>query len=263
MNRQFDSGLRMAVVTAIMVGCVGVSWGEGQGGGARAARASELAAARAAARAETEAKIAEAKEKRGEAKDRIEDAKTKREAAREKAQTRIEEAKAKAAENKAKLSEAGSARVDTRQDNQEKRIQHGINKGYLTAGEIAKLNAQQQSIATLESSFKSDGKLTGNEFRQLVTELNEASRCIWGEKHDTDGNQMATYRLGKNVFAKSNLTSKMADENLSAAEAKALLKDFRRTVELKRLLSGDLSESERARLQAEYDGLLNTYFEVR
>lgn len=193
-----------------------------------------------------------------------------REAGREKAEERLqaakerrETAKEKIRASKEDLSDAVSARVDKRQDNQSKRIQHGIKKGYLTATEVAKLNSQQQSIAALEASFKSDGRLSASEFKQLRGELNEASRCIWAEKHDTDGNQMPVYRLDRNVFAKNDLTAKLADESLTKEQARALLKDFRRTVELKRLLSGDLSEADRARMQAEYDELLNRYFEVR
>ena len=154
-------------------------------------------------------------------------------------------------------------RVDNRQDNQSRRIEHGIKKGYLTAGEISTLQTQQNSIAQLESSFRSDGRLTGKEMQSLRTELNTASRCIWAEKHDTDGNQMATYRLGNNVFAKNDFTAKMGDPNLSATEAKALCKDFRRLTELKRSLSGDLPEAQRTSLQTEYNQLLNQYFEVR
>jgi hypothetical protein len=171
------------------------------------------------------------------------------------------ESKREELQNKAQ--DARENRVDKRQDNQEKRIQHGINKGYLTDEEVKKLNAQQESIATLENSFTSDGKITGNEFKQLQQELNAASQCIWAEKHDTDGKQMAAYRFGKNVFAKDSLTAKLSDENLSKEEAKSIMKDFRAMMDLKKSLSGDLSDAQRAKLQAEYDEMLNKYFEVR
>jgi hypothetical protein len=153
--------------------------------------------------------------------------------------------------------------VDSRQERQDKRIQHGIDKGYLTEAEVAKLNAQQTKIETLESSLTGDGSLSKQDFKQLQSELNTASHCIWGEKHDTDGNQMAAYRFGENVFAKSSLTNKMTDENLSKGEAKKICKDFRSMMDLKKQLSGNLSESERQKLQAQYDELLNQYFETR
>lgn len=204
-----------------------------------------------------------------------EDAKAARAAHREKAKANLESrkeaieakkeaAKAKREEIKENRSEAREKAIDNREGNQAKRIQHGINKGYLTADEVKTLQAQQDSIAALETSIQADGKVTPVEFKQIQTELNKASRCIWAEKHDTDGKQMATYRLGKNVFANSSLTSQLSDPSLSASAAKALLKDFRRLTELKRTLAtGDLSDAQRAQLQSEYDALLNTYFETR
>jgi hypothetical protein len=223
-----------AFVAAVLI--AGSAGAGDDGSGARAGRGGDRATARAEA------------------------IKERREAAREKAQ----DVKEKAQDARERGAEAASARVDKRQDNQVKRIQHGISKGYLTADEIAKLNTQQKSIAKLEDTLKSDGKLTVNEFRQLRSELNEASLCICAEKHDTDGKQMPTYRMDKNVFAKAELTSKLGDASLSKAEARALLKDFRRTVELKRLLAtGDMSGAEREKLQDEYDTLLNRYFDAR
>ncbi len=154
--------------------------------------------------------------------------------------------------------------IDKRQGFQAKRIEHGIRKGYLTNEELSTLQNQQQAIANLETSALADGTLTKAEFAEIRTALNEASRCIWAEKHDTEGNPMPVYRLGKNVFAQDDLTAKLADENLSPEEAKRILADFRRMMEVKRKLSSeDLSEAERAALQAEYNELLNRYFVVR
>lgn len=194
-----------------------------------------------------------AAEKHAAAKARAEEAKAKR-----------EEAKEKIKEKKEALQHGAEQRIDARQDNQAKRIQHGINKGYLTADEVTKLQNQQQTIANLETSALSDGKLTKAEFVDIRTALNEASRCIWAEKHDTEGNQMPAYRFGKNVFAKDDLTAKLANENINPDEARALMKDFRRMTELKRrLATEDLSDADRAALQTEYDNLLNQYFVVR
>ena len=179
--------------------------------------------------------------------------KAKREAAKEKREDARENAEEKA-----------EARVDKRQDNQAKRIAHGIKKGYLTESETAKLQAQQKSIADLETSALADGKLTREEGKAIRAELNEASRCIWAEKHDGEGQQMATYRLGTNVFAKAEFSSKLENEDLSADEARTLMKDFHSLTALKKKLSSDdLSDEERATAQAKYDELINTYFEIR
>lgn len=176
----------------------------------------------------------------------------------------IEEKKAATKEKREAAQEALEKRVDKRQDNQARRIEHGIKKGYLTEDEISKLQAQQKSIAVMEESFKSDGKITRDEGKQLILALNEASRCIFAEKHDADGGTMPVYRFGRNVTLKDSVAQKLGDENLTRAEARAYLKDFQRTMELKRLLStGDLSDTERAKLQAEYNELLNRYFDLK
>lgn len=206
----------------------------------------------------------ENKPKRGkvnkeEIKAKIEANKEKREEMKEKR----EEAKEKNKEKREALQDKAENRIDKRQDNQAKRIEHGISKGYLTEDEVKKLTTQQQAIANLETTIKSDSKITGAEWKSIRDALNDASRNIWAEKHDTDGKQMAVYRLGKNVFAKSDLTAKLAADDISAAEAKALMKDFRSLVELKQKLAGDLSDADRAALQAQYNELLNKYFETR
>ncbi|HCE44822.1 MAG TPA: hypothetical protein DET40_14880 [Lentisphaeria bacterium] len=155
-------------------------------------------------------------------------------------------------------------RIDKRQDNQDKRIQHGIDKGYLTPEETKSLQNQQQQIASMESSYKSDGKLTKDEMTSLRDTLNVASANIWAEKHDTDGRQMAAYRFGKNVYAKDSFTSAMSNQSMTGADAKALAGDFKKMLSLKNSLANDNLPAEvRAQKQADYNELLNKYFEVR
>lgn len=224
-------------------------------------RAAAAAARRTAAKDKGEAHKAALKDK-GET--RKADVKEKAEARKAEVKEKAEERKAALADKKEKAEAKATERVDTRQSNQEKRITHGINKGYLTPAEVSTLQAQQQSIASLESSALSDGKLTRDEFSSIRTELNKASANIWSEKHDTEGNQMAAYRFGKNVFAKDSLTSGIESGSMTPDQAKTVMKDFRQMSALKCKLSGDdLSDANRASLQAEYDALLNMYFEVR
>ena len=179
---------------------------------------------------------------------------------------RAEERQKKEADHQEKIADRQDKRddkVDKREAHQAKRIDQGIKNGSLTASEQAQLKSQEDTIATMESSYKADGKLTPKEMQSLHTTLDTASRCIWADKHNTDGNQMPTYRLGKSVFAKNSFTSQMSDPNLNPATAKALCKDFRRLTELKRTLAGNLPPAQRTTLQAEYNTLLNTYFDVR
>ncbi len=208
-----------------------------------------------------------AKEKTAVAKEKTDTAREKAAAAKEKADAYKEKtaaAKEKASAAKDAAKEKHGAVVDKRENNQSKRIQHGINKGYLTPDETKSLQDQQQKIAAMESTYKSDGKLTKDECGQLKDALNVASANIWAEKHDTDGKQMASYRLGKNVYAKDSLTSQLSNQNMSGADAKALTGDFKKMLALKTSLANDnLSAETIAQKQAEYDTLLNKYFEVR
>lgn len=154
--------------------------------------------------------------------------------------------------------------VNNRENRQDRRINAGIAKGQLTPDEVSQLQKQESDIKTLESSFLSDGKLSKDEFKQLNQQLDTASHMIWADRHNTEGNQMPVYRLGKDVFAKDALTQKLADPNISFADAKQLLGDFRQTVVIKRrLATEDLSAEDRAKLQAQYDDLINRYFELR
>jgi len=166
--------------------------------------------------------------------------------------------------NEQKREASREKQVDRRQDRQEKRIEHGVEKGYLTNDEVAKLESQQKQIADLEQSYKTDGKLSRDECKDLNKALNDASAQIWAQKHDTEGNQMPVYRLGKNVFAKDDLTSKIENDNISSGEAKQALKDFHETLRLQKALSTeDLSPEQRAVMQSKFNGLLNQYFIVK
>lgn len=180
-----------------------------------------------------------------------------------KAEAKAERQTEKAAKDQ-QATENREAQIDRREERQAQRIERGIEKGYLTPDEIAKLQAQQNDIATAESSFRSDGKLTRAEHRKLQRMLNKASECIWAEKHDQEGKQMPVFRLGKNIFAKDSLTQQLENTSITGQQARAMMKDFHRTVQLKReLATKDLTSEERAKLQAEYNDLLNKYFELR
>lgn len=215
------------------------------------------------AKATKEARVA-LKDKAEVSKDKTKDAGLAAKDRADSAKEKVSAAKEKAAAARDAAKDKHDAVVDKREDNQAKRIQHGINKGYLTPEETKSLQVQQQKIASMETSYKSDGKLTKDEFGQLKDALNVASANIWAEKHDTDGKQMATYRLGKNVYAKDSYTSLLSNQNMTGADAKALTSDFRKMLALKTSLSNDnLSADALAQKQAEYNTLLNKYFEVR
>jgi hypothetical protein len=154
--------------------------------------------------------------------------------------------------------------VAQRQENQERRIEQGIKKGYLTEEEIARLKTQQNAIGQLEASLTGDGQLTKDEATQLRQALQNASLLIWTEKHDQEGNTMPVYRLGKDVSLKADIAQELEDPNLTREEARAFAKDFHRAVQIKRMLgSANLTEQDQAKLQAEYDALMAKYFDIK
>lgn len=77
-------------------------------------------------------------------------------------------------------------RINARQHHQHDRIRQGVRSGELTRRETAKLASEQRDIRQLERAYKSDGKLTRNERRDLQHELNQESRKIYRQKHDGD-----------------------------------------------------------------------------
>lgn len=224
------------------------------------------AGGRAQARDRARDRREDARDWREDLRDRREDVRDRREGLRERLRD-VKDPEARkelAGELKAKAGQGRENAVAKRQENQAKRIEHGIKKGCLTEEEAAKLKSQQEAIAALEASFAGDGFLSAKEFRTLGVELRTASRNIWAQKHDADGGQMPVYRLGRNVFAKDEFTARLAGGRLSKGEARALAADFRRMLRLERELAcEDLDAGQRAGLQAEFNELLNKYFELR
>lgn len=159
---------------------------------------------------------------------------------------------------------APQAGVDRREERQQHRIEEGIKHGQLTPDEVSTLEKQEADIKALEDTFKADGKLTKEEAARLRRALNAASLQIWAQRHDTEGNQKSVSRLGKDIVAQDQLTSKIESGDLTRAQARQFLEDFRRMVHIKHALSTEnLTADERAKLQAEYNTLLNQYFQMK
>ena len=159
---------------------------------------------------------------------------------------------------------ATEVRIDKREATQERRIEQGVKQGQLTAEETAKLRGIEDNILSMEAQFRSDGSISREEARKLGRALKDASLQIWAERHDSEGVQKPVIRLGKNVFALDELTDKIESGQMTRADARKFLGDFRKMANIKRRLSADtLTEEQRARLQSEYNQLLNVYFTVR
>ena len=74
--------------------------------------------------------------------------------------------------------------VNARQQHQQQRIKQGMKSGELTRHEARELRDEQRDIKQLEQAYKSDGKLTNAERKDLQHELNQQSRDIYQQKHD-------------------------------------------------------------------------------
>jgi len=74
--------------------------------------------------------------------------------------------------------------IDQRLQNQEKRIDQGVNSGALTGREAARMERREAKIEGDVARAKADGKVTPQERKRLNRELDNQSRNIHREKHD-------------------------------------------------------------------------------
>lgn len=74
--------------------------------------------------------------------------------------------------------------IDNRIDNQEQRIENGINSGQLTDREAARTNRRLDRIEHAEANAKADGHVTKQERKRLNRALDHNSRAIHRQKHD-------------------------------------------------------------------------------
>lgn len=75
-------------------------------------------------------------------------------------------------------------RIQKRTQNQEQRINQGVQSGSLTPKEAGRLGAQQARIKQKEERMKSDGNLSPLERERLTNTQNRASGKIYRQKHD-------------------------------------------------------------------------------
>jgi hypothetical protein len=85
-------------------------------------------------------------------------------------------------------------RVNARQQVQRERIQQGVRSGELTRRETSQARETQRDVRELERGYKSDGKLTGAERRDLNREQSQASRQLYRNKHDAQERAPAAVR---------------------------------------------------------------------
>src|SRR5881397_2717112 len=76
--------------------------------------------------------------------------------------------------------------VNARQRAQHARVAQGVRSGELTPSETRDIAKEQRAIRQEEREFKSDGKLTVEERKELRQDLNQASKNIYEQKHDAE-----------------------------------------------------------------------------
>ncbi len=82
------------------------------------------------------------------------------------------------------FAEPSTPRVDQRQQNQDRRIDQGVNSGQLTGAEERRLEKGQDRVENLEDQAKSDGVVTPAEKRRLERAQDRQNRKIYRAKHN-------------------------------------------------------------------------------
>lgn len=79
---------------------------------------------------------------------------------------------------------SSTARIDQRQENQQRRIDSGVQSGALTGREAARLEKGQMRVQRLEDKAAADGKVTARERARIEHAQDKQSRHIARQKHD-------------------------------------------------------------------------------
>ncbi len=76
--------------------------------------------------------------------------------------------------------------IDHRQHHQRERIKQGVRSGELTGTEAKGLVTEQREIRQQERAYRSDGEFTKAERKDVQQDLNNSSKNIYQEKHDSE-----------------------------------------------------------------------------
>lgn len=82
------------------------------------------------------------------------------------------------------MAQVNDTRIEQRQQNQERRIEQGVNSGTLTPREENRLRRGEQRIENTQNRAEADGKLTAAERARIERQQNVESRRIARQKHD-------------------------------------------------------------------------------
>jgi hypothetical protein len=82
------------------------------------------------------------------------------------------------------FAQSGTARIDQREANQERRIEQGVKSGSLNKKEAVRLEKGQARVQKMETRAEADGKVTKKERAKIEHAQDQQSRKIYREKHD-------------------------------------------------------------------------------
>jgi hypothetical protein len=130
-----------------------------------------------------------------------------------------------------------------------------VKYGSLTKNEVKSLVQREKDFAEFEKSLKGDGDLTKEEREQLHGELNDLSKEIFEEKHNTEVR-------GPDTAENARIRNRLGTGALSRERGREICRKAGRLGELRRKLSEKLTDEERGKLQGEHDRIVDELFET-
>lgn len=83
------------------------------------------------------------------------------------------------------------SRIDTRQANQDRRIDKGVASGALTQKEAARMENGQRKVDGMENKALADGSINKREAARIQKAQNKQSKRIYRQKHDKQKSPVA------------------------------------------------------------------------
>lgn len=149
--------------------------------------------------------------------------------------------------------------IDQREANQQQRIGNGVENGSLTAGETKRLEGQEAAINREENRMKSDGHFTAAERARVTRQQNAVSRRIYAQKHDAQHQPAARGEVAaRERMQQQRIGQGIKSGSLTAGEASRLEGNearLNREVRRDRISGGGLSPAERAKINAQQNGM--------
>jgi hypothetical protein len=86
---------------------------------------------------------------------------------------------------------AAQTRIDTREANQDRRINNGVASGQLNQKEAARLEKGQSKVDTMENKALANGSINKREAARIQKAQNKQSKRIYRQKHDKQKSPVA------------------------------------------------------------------------